>query len=166
MKIPGKSAGSGGISGLSPRFAGRGRLNPAALRHQKGEQKSNRESHRLETAAANQNSSNRESERPHCDSRAGTPTARPVGERVHLAPGLAVGVGCAVDGGSSIGTERRNAHTQCHDGREVNPRPYNGNSESQKRRLAACSTSRKPNSTSAHKSHLTKFSKQNREKNA
>src|ERR1700735_1666442 len=44
MKIPGKSAGSGSISRLAPQFAGRGRLNPTALPHRKGEQKSNRES--------------------------------------------------------------------------------------------------------------------------
>jgi hypothetical protein len=43
MKIPGKNAGSGSISGLGPQFAERGRLKPHALRHQKGEQKSNRE---------------------------------------------------------------------------------------------------------------------------
>jgi hypothetical protein len=44
MKIPGKNAGSGSISRLAPQFADRGRLNLTALRHQKGEQKSNRES--------------------------------------------------------------------------------------------------------------------------
>src|ERR1700723_1655183 len=44
MKPPGKSAGSGSISRLVPQFADRGRLKPSALRHQKGEQKTNRES--------------------------------------------------------------------------------------------------------------------------
>jgi hypothetical protein len=100
MKIPGKSAGSGSISRLVPQFADLGRLNPTALRHQKGEQKSNREALRRVRAddSARRNDdvtavtqrkertrtcSNRKKEalfsgvnvRPRWDSRAGTPTS-------------------------------------------------------------------------------------------
>jgi hypothetical protein len=179
--VSGQNASSGSISRLSLQFAGRSCLNPTALRHEKGEQKSNRESLRLETAvtqrkqrieissnreaealfssakslqitirtdrglpnppapyhqqgeqnsnreshqpetAANQNSSNRKSERPSWDSLAGTPTS-----------GVAGAASEAPLRGKSNGEVNGNGGAENRAGRNVTARPYNGNGERQK----------------------------------
>ncbi len=158
MKIPGKNAGSGGISRLGRRFAHLGSFNPTALRQQKGEQKSNREGIRLETVVNQRKQtsgigSNREKgavfspskfdrtgrQRPRWGARAGTPTSGVAGA-ASRAPLRRKGNGEENVNGNGGAENRAGLEDQArpYDGRDEGNR--NSNGERQKRRLALCAT--------------------------